>query len=312
MACQWYNPASYGTCANDVARSAAGDAFHSITESFGQAADHAVSWLWLQVNSASAVHLGGQGFDLELEITAAIAGVIAVGLFSVQIIQSVLRREPGGLGRALKGMVVAFIGGGLAIAVVDLLLGATDSLCVGVVKAAAGTNVAGLGKLILGGGALTSSVNGSAALLLLSLGCIVATVSSSCALVVRKVLIVVTAIFAPRRLRRLARRHHGLLDPSVDRDDHRPRGLEADPRAHLRRRLRHPHRRRRPVRLRSQPEGHPGHLRDPGALRRRVRPVDGAQARPLHGEHAHQLHSLGSSAVGGVSPAGAWRQKAAP
>jgi len=86
MGCEWYNPATYGQCAGDVAKSAAGDAFHAIAESFGQAADHAVNWLWVQMTAATAVHLGGRGFDLELGITAAIAGAVAVGLFSIQII----------------------------------------------------------------------------------------------------------------------------------------------------------------------------------------------------------------------------------
>jgi hypothetical protein len=197
MTCEWYNPATYGQCAGDAAKAAAGDAFNAIAESFGQAADHAVSWLWGQMSAATAVHLGGAGFNLELGITAAIAGVVAVGLFAIQIIQSVLRREAGGLARALKGLVVAFIGGGVAIAVVNLLLGATDDLCAGVVQAATGTDITGLGKLILGTGALTAAVGGSAALLLLSLACIAATVIVYFALVVRKVLIVVTAIFAP-------------------------------------------------------------------------------------------------------------------
>ena len=79
----------------------------------------------------------------------------------------------------------------------NLLLGATDALCNGIVKVATGTNIAGLGKLVLGSTALTGSVTGSAALLLLSLACIAATVIVYVALVVRKVLIVVTAIFAP-------------------------------------------------------------------------------------------------------------------
>ena len=134
MTCEWYNPATYGQCAGDAAKAAAGDAFNAIAESFGQAADHAVSWLWGQMSAATAVHLGGTGFNLELGITAAIAGVVAVGLFAIQIIQSVLRREPGGLARALKGLLVAFIGGGVAIAVVNLLLVATDDLCAGVVQ----------------------------------------------------------------------------------------------------------------------------------------------------------------------------------
>ena len=195
--CEWYNPTSYGSCASDVVKSTAGDAFHSIAESFGQAADHAVNWLWGQMNSATAVHLGGRGFDLELGITAAIAGTVAVGLFVIQIIQSVLRREAGGLARAGKGLLIAFLGGAVAIGVVNLLLAATDSLSDGVVKVATGTNIAGLGKLILGTTALTSTVTGSASLLLLSLACIVATMIVYFALVIRKVLIVVTAVFAP-------------------------------------------------------------------------------------------------------------------
>ncbi len=312
MGCQWYNPSSYGSCANDVARSAAGDAFHSITESFGQAADHAVSWLWIQVNSASAVHLGGKGFDLELELTAAIAGVMAVGLFSFQIIQSVLRREPGGLARGLKGLVVAFIGGGLAIAVVDLLLAATDSLCVGVVKAAAGTNVAGLGRLILGGGALTSSVNGSAALLLLSLGCIIATVVVFGALVVRKVLIVVTAIFAPVAFA------GSLADVTASWTR---RWIETTIALVASKLIL--------VLIFVAGYGiliHGVGQAGSGTGQKVTQVISGILVlfvagfapwmalKLVHftGDHAHQLHSLGSSAVGGVSTGGRMAQKAAP
>jgi hypothetical protein len=195
--CEWYDPFSYGNCAANVAKSAAGDAFHSIAESFGSAADDAINWLWSQMDSATAVHLGGKGFGLEVGITGAIAGAIAVGLFSIQIIQSVLRREPGGLGRACKGLLIAFLGAAVAITVVNVLLSAVDALCNGIVKVATGTNISGLGKLVLGSTALTSSVTGSAALLLLSLACIAAAVIVYAALVVRKVLIVVTAVFAP-------------------------------------------------------------------------------------------------------------------
>ncbi len=312
MGCQWYNPSSYGNCANAVARHAAGDAFHSITESFGQAADHAVSWLWSQVNSASAVHLGGKGFELEIGITATIAGVMAVGLFSFQIIQSVLRHEPGGLGRALKGLVIAFLGGALAIAVVDLLLGATDSLCVGVVKAAAGTSIAGLGKLILGGGALTSSVSGSAALLLLSLGCIVATVIVFAALVVRKVLIVVTAIFAPVAFA------GSLADVTASWTR---RWIETTI-ALVASKL---------ILILIFVAGYGILIRGvgqsgTGASQKVTQVISGILVlfvagfapwmalKLVHftGDHAHQLHSLGSSAVGGVSAGGRMARKAAP
>ena len=190
-------PGQWTTCASDVAKSVAGDAFQSIAQSFGHAADHAVTWLWSQVNAATAVRLGGAGFDLELSIVAAITGVVAVGLFVLQVAKSALRREPGGMGRALRGLLIAFLGGGVAIAVVNALLSATDQLCQGIVQVTTGTDIAGLGRLILGSGAISTAVSGPAGLLLLSLACIVATVIVYVALVIRKVLLVVTAVFAP-------------------------------------------------------------------------------------------------------------------
>ena len=84
-----------------------------------------------------------------LGIVAAIAGTVAVGLFVIQVIQSVLRREPGGLGRAVRGLLVAFLAGGVSVAVVNVLLGATDALCNGVNQTAVGTDSAGLGELVL-------------------------------------------------------------------------------------------------------------------------------------------------------------------
>ncbi len=201
MSCEWYDPTTYGSCVADaaksVAKSVAGDAFHAIAESFGTAAEHAVNWLWSQMSAATAVRLGGAGFDRELAMVTAIAGTVGLGLFLIQLIQSVLRRDGSGLARACRGLIVAFIGGALAIAVVNVLLVATDALSGEVVRWATGTDVAGLGKLVLGATALTSVVTGSASLLLLSLGCIAATVVVYSSLVVRKVLIVVTAVFAP-------------------------------------------------------------------------------------------------------------------
>lgn len=203
MACSWYDPFSYGDCAGQVAKSVAGDAFESIARSFGHAAADATSWLWKQLGAATAVRLGGAGFATVLGIVAAIAAVVAVGLFALQLIQSTLRRDPGGLGRAVKGLFVAFIAGGAAVAVVNLLLAAIDALCNGVVQTAAGTDPAGLGQLVLGSAAtatlagMASGAGGAAGVLLLSLAILAAVVIVYVALVIRKVLIVVTAVFAP-------------------------------------------------------------------------------------------------------------------
>ena len=197
MGCEWYNPASYGSCAVAVAKSAAGDAFHAIAESFAQSADHAVAWLWNQIAAATAVRLGGSRFSYEVGATATIAATVAVGLFVIQVIQSVLRREAAGLGRAARGLLIASAGAAAAITVVNLLLGATDDLSEGVVRVVTGQSLAKLGPAVLKGSLLTASVNGAAALLLLSLACIAATVVVYGALVMRKVLIVITAVFAP-------------------------------------------------------------------------------------------------------------------
>ncbi len=203
MSCSLIDPLSYSSCAGDIAKSVAGDAFDSIAVSFGHAAQSATQWLWGQINAATAVHLGGAGFSTVLGMVAAIAGTVAVGLFVIQIIQSVLRREPAGLGRAIRGLLVAFVAGGASVAVVNVLLAAADALCNGVVQAAVGTDPAGLGRLVLGSSAtaalvgMVSGPGGAAGVLLLALAVLAAVVIVYLALVIRKVLIVVTAVFAP-------------------------------------------------------------------------------------------------------------------
>jgi len=201
--CSLLNPSTFGDCISGVVKGAAGDAFDSIATSFGQAAHNATNWLWNQLGAATAVHLGGSGFSKVTGIVATIAAVVGLALFMVQVIQSVLRREPGGLARAVKGLLVAFVAGAAAAGVVDLLLGAVDALCNGVVQMVVGTDTAGLGRLVLGSAAtatlagLVTGAGGAAGVLLLSLAILAAVVIVYLALVVRKVLIVVTAVFAP-------------------------------------------------------------------------------------------------------------------
>lgn len=193
MSCSVLNPVG---CMSDAAKSVAGDAFSSIAHDFGKAADSTINWLWSQLSQATAVHLGGPGFNLDIGIVAAITGVVAVGLFVIQVITSVLRRDPGGLGRAAKGLVVAFIAGGVAVAVTNLLLSAVDSLSAGVVQMAMGTTIDQMGHKLLGGTAILS-VGNPAGMFLLSIVAIAAAVVVWAALLVRKALIVVSAVFAP-------------------------------------------------------------------------------------------------------------------
>jgi hypothetical protein len=175
----------------------AGDAFGSIASDFAKAAGSAVDWLWSQTSSATAVHLGGVSFRVDTGIVAAIAVTVALGLFVLQITASALRRDPGGLARGVKGLFVAFIGGGLAIAVTEVVLGAVDSLASGVVQVATGESMDKVGHSILSSGTIASATSNPAALVLLSLAVLAAVVIVWAALMVRKLLIVVAAVFAP-------------------------------------------------------------------------------------------------------------------
>jgi len=197
MACSVTTPWDCVTSiAGHAASAIAKDAFSSIADDFGKAASGMIDWLWAQIGTATAVHLGGPGFSLDWGIVAAIAGVVAVGLFVVQVIVSVLRRDPGGLARAGRGLMVAFLGAAAAITVTDLLLSAVDALSNGVVEAATGGSIQQLGGSLLSATAL-AEVADPAGVLLLSLVAMVAVVVVWFAMTVRKLLIVVTAVFAP-------------------------------------------------------------------------------------------------------------------
>jgi hypothetical protein len=194
LTCTPWNPTG---CASDIAKSVAGDAFSSIAHDFGNFANSAVNWVWAQTSNATGVHLGGAGFTLDIGIVATIAVTVALGLFVIQLMTAALRRDPAGLGRALKGLVVAFIGGGIAIAVTNVLLVAVDDLCAGVVQAATGGSITHLGQSILAGGSITTVTANPAGIILISLAALIAVTMVWAALMVRKVLIVVTAVFAP-------------------------------------------------------------------------------------------------------------------
>ena len=197
MSCGFTDPVG---CVTDVlggvGKTVADSAFSAIAHDFGQAADSVVNWLWRQISAATTVTLGGPGFAAEMAITAAIAVTVGVGLFAIQVVVSVLRHQPGGLARAGRGLLVAFVAGGLAIAVVDVCLAAVDSLSAGVVQVATGGTITQMGSQLLAPSAL-SEVKNAAVVILLALVMVAASAVVWAALMVRKLLIIVAAVFAP-------------------------------------------------------------------------------------------------------------------
>lgn len=79
-------------------------------------------------------------FRSNLALIATVTLPVLVGLFVAQVISSVLRREPGGLGRALLGVGKATLGAALAIAGTQLALSAVDGMCA-FIASASGTTV---------------------------------------------------------------------------------------------------------------------------------------------------------------------------
>lgn len=190
------NPASWGSCVGDVAGAAAGDAFHQIAQDFGHTAEHVTGWLWGQIDSATAVQIGGPAWSTSWEITGAIAGIVGLGLLVIQVAGSALRQDFGGIGRGLRGVIVAFVGSAFALAVLESLLVATDQLSAGVMQLGLGTtNWQQAGAMLLG--ASVVSALSDAALLIVAFGMIGATIIVWLALMVRKLLLIITAVFAP-------------------------------------------------------------------------------------------------------------------
>ena len=186
-----------GQIIGHVGSSVTTSVFASVASAFGNTADSAINWLWQQLSSSTAVSLSGANFELDLGIVASIAVVLCLGLFVIQMMVSALRRDAGGIGRALRGLVIATVGCAITLASLNVLLAGVDQLCVGVVKAATGGTIATLGTKIIGGAVFTTAFASPATILILSLFAIVAVAIVWFALVIRKMLIIITAIFAP-------------------------------------------------------------------------------------------------------------------
>jgi hypothetical protein len=88
-----------------VGSSVATSVFSSVASAFGNTADSAINWLWQQLSSSTTVSLGGANFELDLGIVVSIAVVLCLGLFVIQMAVSALRRDAGGVGRALSRVV---------------------------------------------------------------------------------------------------------------------------------------------------------------------------------------------------------------
>jgi hypothetical protein len=196
MSCGFSDP---GGCLADLAASAASSvasgAFSAIAHDFGSAAAAVTTWLWGQISSATAISFGGSGFALDWGITLGIGMIMCLLLFLVQVLASALRRDFSGLGRALRGVIIAGLGTFAALLVLQSLLGAVDALSADVVRAVTGGSIQQMGAKLFDGTAILST--NPAGLLLLALIALAACVVVWAAMMIRKLLVIVMAVFCP-------------------------------------------------------------------------------------------------------------------
>ncbi|WP_245541656.1 hypothetical protein [Sporichthya polymorpha] len=147
------------------------------------------------MDSSSRVDLGAEWFRANVAVIGAVTVPVVAGLLVVQVITSVLRREPGGLARAGFGLAKAFLGAALALAVAQAALLATDGICQ-YIAASAGTSVEGAAARFLDLTWLAGPA-GPVLQMLLGVAIIVGCLALWTVLLFRKAALLLIAVFAP-------------------------------------------------------------------------------------------------------------------
>jgi hypothetical protein len=188
--------------AGGVASGATGSVLSAMGETFGNAAGAVLDAVFGLISSATTVDVGAGYVTSNAATLASIASVVVVGLFVVQVVGAAVRREPGGLGRAVVGAGVAVLGAAAAGTVTQSLLAVVDGLCDGI-AAVAGTSIEAAARrlldvsLLLG---LSATGGGAALLLVFGLLFIVGGMLTLGTLLVREALVVVAVVVAPLAL----------------------------------------------------------------------------------------------------------------
>jgi hypothetical protein len=183
---------------------AAGGILDSIGGAFASAAESVMDAVFDAISTTTTVDLTADYVGRNAAALGSVALVVIVGLFVVQVIAAAIRREPGGLGRAVTGAGAATLGTAAAAAVVQALLIAVDGICDGIASLA-GTSIQDAARglidvallsdvAMIGGGA------GGALLIVFGLLFIVGAALTLGTLLVRQALIVIAVVVAPLAL----------------------------------------------------------------------------------------------------------------
>jgi hypothetical protein len=179
-----------------VARGGSGLVLEALGDAFVDAADSVSRTALAALDASTRVDLGADWFRANVAVIGAVTVPVVTGLLVVQVITSVLRREPGGLARAAVGVVKAFVGAGLALGVTQAALIATDGICE-FIAASAGTTVQGAAARFLELTWLAGPHAGPVLQMLLGLGVVIGCLTLWTVLLFRKAALFLVAVFAP-------------------------------------------------------------------------------------------------------------------
>ncbi len=185
-----------GGVAGGVAGAASRSVLDALGSSFVDAAQMISVAALRALDATTGVDLSAGWFRANVGVIAAVTLPAVVGLFVAQVIASVLRREPGGLARAVLGVGKAMLGAGLALAVTQSALVATDEICT-FIAASSGTTVVGSAQRFLQLVWLSGPQSGPVLQMLLGLAIIIGCVLLWVVLLFRKAALILVAVFAP-------------------------------------------------------------------------------------------------------------------
>jgi hypothetical protein len=185
-----------GEVAGTVGRGAADLVLGGLGAAFVSAAETVSGTALTALDATTRVDLGAAWFQRNVAVLAAITLPVVVGLFVLQVIGSVLRREPAGLVRAVTGVVKSLLGSALAIVLTQLALRVCDEVCAAI-AGMAGTTVAGAARRFLQLSVLAGPQGGPVLQLLLATAVIVGSLLLWTVLLFRKAAILLVAVFAP-------------------------------------------------------------------------------------------------------------------
>ncbi len=179
------------------ATTAAGDYILSgLGRSFVTGAEQISALALAALGATTSIDLSVQWFRSNVAVIATITLPVIVGLFVVQVLTSVLRREPGGLVRAVVGVGKALLGAALALALTQVTLTTVDEICE-FIASAAGMTVATAAARFLNVAVLAGSSPTPVLQMLFGLAVIVGCLLLWGVMLFRKAALILVAVFAP-------------------------------------------------------------------------------------------------------------------